>query len=99
MKYIKEMVDHIEEEIEGARDYAEKYVECKAKGNMSKASKYAEMANDELRHAMIQHEWANQSIDELEKIYTPPEHMMEVWRKAHKEFVEKLAWIKQMLAL
>lgn len=99
MRYIKHYVEAIEEELEGAKNYAEKYVECKAKGNSHKASKYKEMAEDELRHSMNIHEWATQEIDELSKIYTPPVEMMEKWEKAHKEYVSKAAWIRQMLAL
>lgn len=99
MKYIKHYVEAIDDEIEGAKEYAEKYVECKAKGNMANATRYKEMANDELKHAMYQHEWAVKEIDEMSKIYTPPSEMLEAWEKSHKEYVEKVAWIKQMLAL
>lgn len=99
MRAIKQYVDGIEDEIEGAKCYAEKYVESKAKGDISKANRYKEMANDELKHAMYQHEWAVTAIEEISKIYTPPVEMAEKWEKAHKEYVEKVAWIKQMLAL
>jgi hypothetical protein len=99
MKFIKKLVDHLDEEIEGAKEYAEKYVECKAKGNMSRANKYKEMAQDELKHATYIHEMAVQEIEELQKIYTPPAEMLEKWEKAHKEYVERVAWVKQMLTL
>lgn len=99
MRAIKKYVEAIDEEIEGAKEYAEKYVECKAKGDMSKANRYKEMASDELKHAMYQHEWAVVEIEEIGKVFTAPADMMEKWEKAHKEYVEKVAWIKQMLAL
>lgn len=99
MRLIKEYVEHIEEEIDGAKEYAEKYVECKVKGNMQVANQYKEMANDELRHASYIHEWAVKEIEELRKVYTPPASMLEKWEKAHREYVEKVAWIKQMLAM
>lgn len=99
MKFIKGYVSAVEEEIEGAKNYAEKYVECKAKGDMAKANRYKEMANDELKHAMYQHEWAVMAIDELSKIYTPPVEMQEKWDRAHKVYVEQVAWVKQMLAM
>lgn len=99
MTIIKKMVDAIEEELEGAENYAEKYVECKAKGHSQKASHYKEMAEDELKHSSWLHEWAVQEIDELSKIYIPPPDMMEKWEKAHKEYVAKAALIRQMLAL
>jgi hypothetical protein len=99
MKAIKMYVDSIEEEIEGAKDYAEKYVEAKAKGDVAKANRYKEMANDELKHAMYLHEWAVATIDEISRVYKAPAEMEEKWQKAHKEYVEKAAWVKQMLAM
>ncbi len=99
MKSIKKYVEAIDEEIEGAKDYAEKYVEAKAKGDMSRANRYKEMATDELRHSTFLHEWAVAEIEELSKVYTPPVWMEEKWEKSHKEYVEKVAWIKQMLAM
>ena len=99
MTIIKNMVEAIEEELEGAKDYAEKYVECKAKEKMQKASRYKEMAEDELKHAMYIHEWAVREVEQISTVYTPPVEMMEKWEKAHKEYVEKVAWIKQMLTM
>ena len=99
MRMIKDLIDHLDEEIEGAKEYAEKYVELKAKGNMQRANKYKEMANDELKHTNYIHEMAVQEIEELKKVYTAPADMQDKWDKAHKEYVERVAWIKQMLTL
>ena len=99
MRAIKKYIEAIEEEIEGAKDYAEKYVEAKAKGDIGRANRYKEMAGDEIKHATYVHEWALADTEMLSKVYTPPVEMMEKWEKAHKEYVEKIAWIKQMLAL
>ena len=99
MKSIKKYVEHLNEEIESAEEYAEKYVECKAKGNMPNAHRYKEMAEDELKHAMYIHEFAVKEIEEISKIYTPPVNMLEKWEHEHKKYVEKVAWIKQMLAM
>jgi hypothetical protein len=93
------MAEHIDEELEGAKEYAEKYVEAKAKGNMNMANKYKEMASDELRHAGYIHEFAVNEIESIAKVYTPPAEMMEKWEKSHKEYVEKAAWIRQMLVM
>lgn len=99
MRVIQNYVDAIDEELEGAKEYAEKYVEAKVKEDTTMANRYKEMANDELKHAMYEHEWAVKEVGELSKIYTPPVEMQEKWDKAHKEYVEKVAWIKQMLAM
>ena len=99
MRSIKAYVEHIDEELEGAKDYAEKYVEAKAKGNMSMANKYKEMASDELRHAGYVHEFAVAEIDALSRVYTPPVEMQKKWEESHKEYVEKAAWIRQMLSM
>ena len=99
MRIIQKYVEAIDEELEGAKNYAEKYVEYRVKGDNVAATKYKEMANDELKHAMYEHEWAVKEIDELSRIYNPPAEMQEKWEKAHKEYVEHVAWIKQMLAM
>lgn len=99
MKLIKQYVEGIEEELEGAKDYAEKYVEAKVKGDANKASRYKEMAMDELKHCSYIHEWAVSEISAISKVYTPPTEMQEKWDKAHVQYVEKAAWIRQMLAM
>jgi hypothetical protein len=99
MKSIKKYVEQLEEELEGAQDYAEKYVECKAKGNISRANRYKEMATDELKHCGYIHEMAVQEIEEIKRVYTAPSEMQEKWEKAHKLYVERASWVKQMLTL
>lgn len=99
MRKIQKFVEAIDEEIEDAKDYAEGYVEEKARGNSMAANKFKEMASDELKHAMYLHEMAVAEIESISKVYTPPAHMQEKWDKSHKEYVEHVAWIKQMLAM
>jgi hypothetical protein len=99
MKYISDYADRMSDEIEDAKYYAEKYVECKAKGHIDRATKYKELANDELKHAMVIHEIATKEIEDVSKVFVAPSEMMEKWEKAHKEYVERVAWVKQMLAM
>lgn len=99
MQRIKELVDHIDEELCGAKEYAECYLTYKAKGNSTYANKYKEMATDELKHSNYLHEIAITEIEELNRVYTPPVEMEEEWDKSHKRYIEKAAWIKQMLAM
>lgn len=97
MKNIQILVDRITEEIEDAKEYAEEYLTHKAEG--STVNHYRQMAEDELQHAQYIHEEAVNKISDLKVVYTPPVEMEEEWNKAHKMFIEKEAWIKQMLAM
>lgn len=99
MTKIKKLVDNIKEELCGAKSYAEHYVEQKAKGNSQWANRFKEMSQDELNHATYLHELTISEIEELSKVITPPNKMLEKWEKIHSEYVEEVAWIKQMLSL
>ena len=99
MTKIKKLAGHIEEELCGAKEYAEKYVECKAKGDMQWANRYKEMANDELKHAGYLHDKAVQDIEEISTVHKPTEAMAAKWEKCHKEYVEQTAGIEQMLTM
>lgn len=99
MTKIKKYVDEIDEELCSAKEYAEKYVELKAKNNIAWANKFKEMSNDELKHALVLHDWAVQEIEELNKIFKPTEKMQKKWDESHTEYVERTAWIRQMLAM
>lgn len=97
MRYIGELTDWIEEEIEGAENYAEKYLEFKVNGNPF-AGKFKQMAGDELQHAMVIHELATGEIEKMKAVYAPPVEMQEKWDKCHQKMVKKTEWIKEMLA-
>ena len=46
---------------------------------------------------MTIHQFAVEDIEKLETVYPEiPEAMQDAWDKAHNEYVEKVAWIKQM---
>lgn len=99
MTKIKRYVECIDEELADAKDYAEKYIECKAMDNMSKANKYKEMAFDELKHANYIHDFAVGDIELIAKINPPTVEMEDAWNHSHKEYVERTAWIRQMLQM
>ena len=99
MTRIKKLAEEMEDEIHSAKEYAEEYLTFKAKDNSTWANRYKEMANDELRHAEYLHDRAVAEIDELSKVYTPPEEMLEKWEHEHREYIEKAAWVKQMLSM
>jgi len=100
MKKIKEYVDGIDEEICGAKDYIEKALWYKAQGNTIRYNKYKEMAIQELGHADALHTYAVEDIAKLQEVYPDvPADMMDKWNNSHKEYVERVAWIKQMLSM
>lgn len=98
MKSIKKYVKQINEEIEGACEYAEKYIELKAHDN-AWATQYKKMAEDELRHSDILHQIAVEEIELLRNVYQPTPDMEKAWEESHMVFVEKTAWVRQMLSM
>lgn len=98
MKIIDDMIERIEEEVEGAKEYAEMYIQSKAKGEHTRAAKYKDMAGDELRHASYLCEFSTADVDYIKRVYTLPVDDETKWEKAHKRFHEHMAMVKQMLS-
>lgn len=99
MKKIQDYVDKIDEEIEDAKRYAEQYVYEKAANNQKRAQTYHAMSQDELKHSTLLHDMAVEEIEQLRKVYTPPKEMEEAWNKSHIAYVDRVAWIKNMLTM
>lgn len=99
MRIIKQYVERINDEVESAKEYAEKYVEFKARGDFQKAGRFKEIASDELKHAMFFHELATEEVEKISKVYTPPVEMQEKWEHDHKKYVEDVAILKQILGM
>ena len=100
MTKIKKYVAHIDDELAGAKEYAERALEYKAAGDQERYARYKAMANDELTHAAIVHDFAVQDIEKLKSVYPDiPSKMTEAWDASHRDFVERTVWIKQMLAM
>ena len=99
MTRIKNLADEIKDELHSAKEYAEEYLSFKAKNETAWANRYKEMAQEELKHAGYIHDRVVVEIEELRKIYTPPQEMLDKWDADHKKYIEKAAWIRQMLAM
>ena len=99
MTRIKELADELKDELCSAKEYAEEYLNFKAKDNSAWANRYKEMATDELKHADYIHERIVGDIEELSKVYTPPEEMMIKWDADHKKYIKKAAWVRKMLEM
>lgn len=99
MRVIADLIEVIDEELEGAKRYAEMYVEAKSNNDMNWSNKFKEMANNELQHALNIHDYTIQKIDAIKRVYTAPVEMQEKWDIEHKRYIEKTGWIKQMLSM
>ena len=99
MKMLYNLIEKIMDELEGAKEYAEKHIDSKARGNVGRAEKYAEMARDELKHAGYMREFATADIEEIKRVYKLPEEFEEEWEHAHKKMLECMAIVRQMLSL
>lgn len=98
MKIIDDIIENIDEEIDGAKEYAERYIQSKARGEHTRAAKYKDMADDEIRHASYLCEFAVVDVDYIKKVYSLPVDDDMKWEKAQKRFHECMAMVKQMLA-
>ena len=97
MTKIKRYVEGIAEELHDAKAYMETALEYKAAGNTARYTKYKELSIQELGHAQALHEFAVQDIEQLKTVYPEiPQDMQDRWDRAHVDYVEKAAWIKQM---
>ena len=99
MTIIRKFIDRVDEELDDAQHYAEKYIECKAKGHGDAAGKYHAMSEDELKHAGWLHEMAAAEIGELDKVFRPTEDQRRTWEQSNARYADSAAWVKQMLAM
>lgn len=97
MKKIKRLVKLIDDEIEGAECYAERYLESKADGDSEMASRYHDMANDELKHMGYLHDYTVKEIEKISKVFQPPSDMINKWDEEHEKYLDKVDYIKSML--
>lgn len=94
MRIIHMYVDLIDEELDGAKEYAERYLEYKqSKPQWSKMC--AEMASDELKHAEYIREIGQQTIDGLSWV---PEDTSDAWNSCVRHFGERSALVRLMLS-
>ena len=100
MTNIKKYVENIADELGDAKNYMEKALEYKAAGNTDRYNGYKAMSLAESEHAMRLHDYAVQDIEALKAVYPDiPTNMMDKWDHAHREYVEKASWIKQMQSM
>ena len=91
MKVIAKIVDLIEDEIDGAQQYAELAVKYKTE-HPKLAEKLHELAGVEMSHAKALHAEATRLIEEArQRDGEPPAAMLAVYEYLHQEQIEKAA--------
>ena len=94
MKKIYKMIEHIKDELCGACNYAEKYIIYKnSKPEWSRL--YAEMASDELEHALTLHKMYDEWIKSLSYV---KEEDSEAWEHCGAKVAEKVAEVRLLLS-
>lgn len=91
MKEIEWLVDHIDEELEGAECYADKAIHAKDH-HPDWANAYFQMSQQEMAHADVLHAHAVQLI----KAYSGeiPAGMEWVWNREHEKYINRTAHIR-----
>lgn len=98
MVEIKELVERIEDELEGAEKYAELAAEHEHIDDGLSAL-YASHAYDELTHADELHTEAVMLIKQARaEGHMPTQEMLAKWNEEHKNYIERLRILRTRLA-
>jgi ferritin len=98
MKFIKDEIDVLKDEMEGAERYAEKSVQCKINGKTDRSDTYKRMAEDEIQHMKAMHDIVKEDIEAVKKYVDPPEYMLKAWMEVHEQFVDKYDKLMKILS-
>ena len=97
-----EIIAHLYEEmcdeLEGAEEYA-KIAQMWKPVNGEFAKNFVSMANDELKHAAMMRDMANHEMDRVMKEHGDAVFAAEYQRYFGEKYVDKLAKIKQIMAM
>ena len=99
MKLIQKLSEMIEDEIEGAHDYAEEALKH-ITDDPSLAQMFYDIANVELEHVNMLHKQVVRIIEQHSREHgEPPAPMQAVYDYLHKKQIEKVAEVKHYLAM
>lgn len=97
MKIIKTLTEMIEEELDGAKEYAKLALEHKA-DNPSLANTFHEIATQEMRHVDMLHNEVVSIIKKRRESHgEPPAHMMAIYEWEHKKQIEHSAEVHRLM--
>lgn len=98
MKEIKELSEMIEEELEGAKEYAKHALKLR-ESDPTLAKTFYDISMDEVKHVNLLHEEVKKIIEKHRKDHgEPPEPMMAVYEYLHQKHIDKAAHIKVLQA-
>ena len=97
MKIIEKVIGMIDDELDGAEEYAECALKVKAE-YPSLAKRFHELSQTEMQHFKILHGEVEKLIQEYrEKNGEPPASMLAVYNYEHEKAIKKSAEIKAMI--
>ncbi|MCQ2211296.1 MAG: hypothetical protein MJZ34_13510 [Paludibacteraceae bacterium] len=96
MKQLRILILKIDDELESAKDYAERYIELKAEGNEKHSKLYLKMAQDEIEHSKILYDEAVALYDQYKKISIQAD--IEILKKENSIYNEKIKRINLLLS-
>lgn len=100
MREIAQIVDWIDDEIDGCEKYAAAASAAKDAGDIETCRAYADMAGTELNHADALHAIVVRKIREVEARGTEvPAGMMEIWNWKHEKYIDRVAKARVMVQM
>lgn len=98
MKIIQQIIEFIDDELEGAEDYIECAFAQKAE-RPRLADKFAELAEVEMNHMRILHGEAVKLIEEVrQRDGAPPADMLAVYEYEHQKQTKRAGLVNQMIS-
>lgn len=97
MKIIAKVIDMIQDELDGAEEYAECALKVKTE-HPSLAKRFNELSQVEMQHFKILHTEVEKLIqDYREQNGEPPKEMLAIYNYEHEKAIKKAAEIKAMI--
>ena len=98
MRKIAQIVDWIDDEIDGSEQYAHAAMQAKEANDMESSRAYCDMARQELAHADMLHDMVVREIRKAEQDDVEvPKGMMEIWEWKHDKYIDRVAKARIML--
>ncbi len=99
MQIIKKLVEMIEDELEGAEEYAKEANHYKTE-NAGLSNTFYEIAQQEMKHVSMLHDQVAAIIKRHREDHgEPPAAMMAVWEWEHEKHIEEAAEVRRLLEM